>query len=533
MATSNVLREFLVKLGWQVDEQSYKNYSNRLAASTKAINEMGKIAVVAGAALSAALLKTASEMEKLYFSAQRAGTSVSGLMGIRYAAEQIGVGAEAAQQGITGLATAIRTNPGLRLFFTQLGLKDVGDNTQNFINLISKLQQISAQGPFGHAIATQIASQFGIDEQTLFMYEKHLPELIQAQKDFKRLGLLGGIDVDKQSEKFHQFMTDVRKLLATVELLAIAFGGELLPFAEKLVHFLQRGAEFLLKMHQATHGLSTLFGGIVAVLGGSAKVFSMFRGLFGLLGGGGAAAAAEGGVAVAAGEAGGGILAALGGPVTLIAIVAAVATIAIGWLISHYRDKIAGAAGAVGGGLASLWQGIEGKSLKAYRDIAGHLTIGYGHKIRPGENFEGGITDQGAMALLAQDVKTASDAVRRLVHVQLNKNQMQALTSFAYNVGSGAFARSTLLKDVNAGNFAAASNEFTKWNLANGVPSRGLTNRRLGEQALFNKPDLTMNQNTTVNVNGTDDARLTASLVAGQQRSVNGDLVRDMAAKVQ
>ncbi|HVI10233.1 MAG TPA: glycoside hydrolase family protein [Candidatus Binatia bacterium] len=494
---------------------------------------MGKIAVVAGGALSAALLKTASEMEKLYFSAQRAGTSVQGLMGIRYAAEQIGVGAEAAQQGITGLATAIRTNPGLRLFFTQLGLKDTGDNTKNFINLISKLQGLSSQGPMGHAIATQIASQFGIDEQTLFMYEKHLPELIQAQKDFQRLGLLGGIDVDKQSEQFHQFMVDVRKLLATVELLAIAFGGQLLPYAEKLVHFLQRGAEFLLRMHQATHGLSTLFGGLSATLAsifGATKVLGAIGGLFS---GGGAAAAAGGGVAAAGEAAGGGILALVGGTAGILAIVAAVAAIAVGWLAYHYRDKIAGAASAVGGGLAGFWQSIEGKSLKAYRDIAGHLTIGYGHKIKPGENFEGGIDDNRALQLLAEDVKTASDAVRRLVHVQLSKNQMQALTSFAYNVGTGAFAHSTLLKDLNAGNFAAASNEFTKWNLANGVPNRGLTNRRLGEQSLFNKPDVTMNQNTTVQVNGSNDARLTASLVAQQQRSVNGDLVRDMAAKVQ
>jgi len=203
-------------------------------------------------------------------------------MGLRYAAEQIGIGAEAATAGITGLATAIRTNPGLGLFYKSLGLKQTGDNTKDFIQLITKLKGMSDQGPFGHAIATQIASQFGIDEQTLFMYEKHLPELIKAQQQFQRLGLMGGIDVEKQSEAFHDFMNDVRQLLATAEFLAIAFGGELLPYAKAFVHYLQIGLEFMLKMHQATHGLSTMFAGLSTVLGsiwGGTKILSAIGGL--------------------------------------------------------------------------------------------------------------------------------------------------------------------------------------------------------------------------------------------------------------
>jgi len=531
VASSNVLKEYLVKIRYDVDEQSYKNYQNKLGSITKMVEGLGKISIVAGGALSTFLLKTASEMEKLYFAAQRAGTTVGSLMGLRYAAEQIGIGAEAATAGITGLATAIRTNPGLGLFYKSLGLKQTGDNTKDFIQLITKLKGMSDQGPFGHAIATQIASQFGIDEQTLFMYEKHLPELIKAQQQFQRLGLMGGIDVDKQSEAFHQFMNDVRQLLATAELLAIAFGGQLLPAAEWLVHHLQRALEIMLKMHQATHGLSTMFAGLSTVLGsiwGGTKILSAIGGLFG---GGGAAAAAGGGVAAAGEAAGGGILALVGGTAGSLAIVAAVAAIAVGWLAYHYRDKIAGAASSVGSGIMGLVGGLEGKSKKLYRDIAGHLTIGYGHKVLPGEDFSGGVTDDQATNLLARDVATASKAVQRLVHVTLNKNQLAALTDFAYNVGSGAFAHSSVLKDVNSGNFAGAADDFLKWGKAGGKQSKGMMNRRLGEKALFTKPDVTMSQSTTIHVQG-DDPRATANLVAQHQRSVNGDIVRDMAAKV-
>jgi len=116
--------------------------------------------------------------------------------------------------------------------------------------------------------------------------------------------------------------------------------------------------------------------------------------------------------------------------------------------------------------------GLEGKSKKLYRDIAGHLTIGYGHKVLPGEDFSGGVTDDQATNLLARDVATASKAVQRLVHVTLNKNQLAALTDFAYNVGSGNFAHSSVLRDVNAGNFAGAADDFLKWGKAGGKQSK-------------------------------------------------------------
>src|ERR1700732_3239815 len=156
---SNVLKEFLVAIGFKVDEQQYKNFQSKFKSTVEQFERLGKLAVVSGTAMSVALVKVASDMEKLYFASQRAGTSVPALMGLRFAAEQIGIGADAATASIEGMATALRTNPGLRVFFTQLGLKDTGDNVKNFVNLIGKLKDLSDQGPMGHALATQIGSQ--------------------------------------------------------------------------------------------------------------------------------------------------------------------------------------------------------------------------------------------------------------------------------------------------------------------------------------------------------------------------------------
>ncbi len=87
--------------------------------------------------------------------------------------------------------------------------------------------------------------------------------------------------------------------------------------------------------------------------------------------------------------------------------------------------------------------------------------------------------------ILADDLEPVVRAVRSRVKVPLNDNQIGALVSFTFNLGSGNFSKSTLLKKVNAGDFAGAANEFLKWNKAAGKVLKGLTRRREAERTLF------------------------------------------------
>jgi GH24 family phage-related lysozyme (muramidase) len=135
--------------------------------------------------------------------------------------------------------------------------------------------------------------------------------------------------------------------------------------------------------------------------------------------------------------------------------------------------------------------GHEGFSPTIYQDQAGYDTIGYGHKLTAGEAglYSNGITEEQGLALLRQDVRTAELAVNRLVNVSLSQSQFDALVSFTYNVGSGNFANSTLLQQLNSGNYAGAADQFLRWNRVtiNGqsVVSDGLTNRRIAERCMF------------------------------------------------
>jgi lysozyme len=134
-------------------------------------------------------------------------------------------------------------------------------------------------------------------------------------------------------------------------------------------------------------------------------------------------------------------------------------------------------------GLA-LTEQFEGLRLTAYQDPVGVWTIGYGHTgpdVYPGLT----ITQNEATSLLLRDVGTAEGCVNRLVTVPLNQDEFDALVDFVFNLGPTAFAGSTLLRDLNAGNFAGALGEFDKWDHAGGQVVAGLLRRRQAEAQLF------------------------------------------------
>jgi lysozyme len=126
---------------------------------------------------------------------------------------------------------------------------------------------------------------------------------------------------------------------------------------------------------------------------------------------------------------------------------------------------------------------FEGCRLKAYRCSAGVLTIGYGHT--GNVHISDVITQEQAEKLLKLDVERFSVGVKKLVKVDLNQNQFDALVSFAFNVGLGNLGKSTLLKLLNKGDYTGAAGEFWKWRKAGGVVSSGLERRRAAEADLF------------------------------------------------
>ena len=126
---------------------------------------------------------------------------------------------------------------------------------------------------------------------------------------------------------------------------------------------------------------------------------------------------------------------------------------------------------------------MEGCRLEAYEDAAGVPTIGYGHTkgVRMGDK----ISAYWAQELLREDIEEVEWQVKEL-KVARTEGQLDALVSFAFNVGIGRLMRSALLKAIrNGGSKAAITREFKRWVFAGGKKMPGLVKRREWEAKRF------------------------------------------------
>ena len=131
----------------------------------------------------------------------------------------------------------------------------------------------------------------------------------------------------------------------------------------------------------------------------------------------------------------------------------------------------------------NLIKHFEGCELQAYKCPAGVWTIGYGHIKGVSEGMT--ITQDEAEQMLIDEMAEYEGYVNKLVTVELNQNQFDAMVSWVYNLGGGNLSASTLLKVLNAGDYDGVPAQMMRWNKAGGKVLEGLTKRRQAEADLF------------------------------------------------
>jgi GH24 family phage-related lysozyme (muramidase) len=140
-----------------------------------------------------------------------------------------------------------------------------------------------------------------------------------------------------------------------------------------------------------------------------------------------------------------------------------------------------------------LIKSSEGFKPHLYNDADGNATIAYGHLVHHGpicgvaseKPFANGISEQQGSELLMTDTEYAQHAIENLVKVTLTQGQYDALVSFTYNEGAGRLQSSTLLKVLNAGNYAVVPAQLMEWVFSGGEKLPGLVTRRSAEATLF------------------------------------------------
>lgn len=234
--SDNVLREFLVSLGFQVDETAMKKFTTSVEGVTKSVMKVGAEVAAAAAGVVVGVKIISSQMENLYYASQRTGATVGNIMALRYAAGQIGLTADQAQGALEGFARTLRLNPGSGGLLDSLGVKG-GDPAERFTGFIEKMKGMQ---PY---VAAAYAQLFGIDPDTLLMLENGLPKLEDEKKKYASKLAAFGIDPDQAAEAGKDFNNSIRAVKDTFNDVWIVIESKLAPVLTPLVNEFERFAE--------------------------------------------------------------------------------------------------------------------------------------------------------------------------------------------------------------------------------------------------------------------------------------------------
>jgi hypothetical protein len=230
-----VIKEFLVSIGYKTDETSLKRFTASLASVTKTVMKLGAAVAATAVAVVAGVKVISGEMERLYYASQRTGETVGNIMALRYAAGQIGLTADQAQASLEGFTRTLRLNPGMNGLLAQLGVTGKGP-VEQFESFIGKMKQMQ---PY---IAAQYASLFGIDPDTLLMLENGLPKIQAAQEKYRqKLGAFG-INPEQAADAGRAFDNSIRDLTGDIHLFWVLLQEHLAPVLTKISEGFERWA---------------------------------------------------------------------------------------------------------------------------------------------------------------------------------------------------------------------------------------------------------------------------------------------------
>ncbi|MED0553888.1 lytic transglycosylase catalytic [Escherichia coli] len=206
---AETIKDFLVSLGFSVDDAGAKKFGSVLAGTTANVIKMGL--AVEGAALSvvAFTAKIASGLDNLYWASQRTGATVQGIQSIGYAVSQVGGSVDAARSSLESLSRFIRNNPGAEGFLNRLGVqtRDASGNMRDMAAIFTGVGQKLSSMPYYRA--NQYAQMLGIDENTLMAMRRGVG---QFSAQYSEMVKTIGFNADQAALSSNRFMTSLKSL---------------------------------------------------------------------------------------------------------------------------------------------------------------------------------------------------------------------------------------------------------------------------------------------------------------------------------
>ena len=204
---AETIKDFLVSLGFQVDEAGARKFDAVIAGTTAQAVKLGVAVEATALSVVAFTAKIASGLDQLYWASQRTGATVAGIQAIGYAASQAGSSAEAARGSLESLSRFMRNNPGAEGFLNRLGVqtRDASGNMRDMASIFTGVGQQLNKMPYYRA--NQYAQMLGIDENTLMAMRRGLG---QFGAQYTQMAKAIGFNADQAAASSNRFMTSLR-----------------------------------------------------------------------------------------------------------------------------------------------------------------------------------------------------------------------------------------------------------------------------------------------------------------------------------
>ncbi|MBD7309038.1 transglycosylase SLT domain-containing protein [Klebsiella pneumoniae] len=204
---ADTLKDFLISLGFKVDEAGARKFDAVVAGTTLKAIELGTKVELAAASVVAYTAKIASSLDNLYWASQRTGATVEGIKQIGYAVSQVGGSVDGARGSLENLARFMRNNPGAEGFLNRLGVqtRDASGNMRDMATIFTGVGQRLSSMPYYRA--NQYAQMLGLDENTLMAMRRGIG---QFSGEYTAMAKAIGYNADVAAVSSNKFMTSLR-----------------------------------------------------------------------------------------------------------------------------------------------------------------------------------------------------------------------------------------------------------------------------------------------------------------------------------
>lgn len=204
---AETLKDFLISLGFNVDEAGARKFDAVVAGTTLKAIELGVKVEAAALSVVAFTAKIASGLDDLYWASQRTGATVEGIKQIGYAVSQVGGSVDGARSSLENLARFMRNNPGAEGFLNRLGVqtRDASGNMRDMATIFTGVGQRLSSMPYYRA--NQYAQMLGLDENTLMAMRRGIG---QFSGEYTAMAKAIGYNADVAAVSSNKFMTSLR-----------------------------------------------------------------------------------------------------------------------------------------------------------------------------------------------------------------------------------------------------------------------------------------------------------------------------------